>query len=406
MEPKNLEKLKKGLIYSTFVIVFGVVMWIIFAPKSASAKEENAVDSLASLPEPTTTDFFDDKMSIYDKFNNQKNQDSIELASQNSLDSLSKIHSIDGYDFTISDNNNFSAKQAMGDLYDITENTQRYREQERTIERLKEDNNQLSRRLNQLEYEKSQYASTKELFRGNGSSNPSEVPVMELAKSNATERDIVPPSSSFIGAKKKVIKIELDKKENVSVLGVDKSEVGTNSFNSDLSAKKPKNDIEQNTIKAVIDHTITVKDGDIVPLRLKQSVKIDDIYYPKNTIVYGLVNIGNNRLNISISKLEIDNNIYDTDLVVYDNDGQLGLYVPVLNKASLTKDLSKGVGNSTQSTSSSISITGETNPMRQLQSDATRGVISGISNFIQNKLNEVKVTLKGGYNVFIMSNKN
>lgn len=397
MDAKNVEKLKKILIYTTFILVFIALMWVIFSPKDSNDTDKNVLDSISSIPDPTTTDFFDDKMSVYDKLVTDNQKDSADLQAQRSLDSMFSPEGAMMSDF--SQPVAPSTSMVMNDIYDITENSARYREAEERAERLKSEKIELERRLARLEYERDEMASLKDNF------NP-EMPAVtannsiEGVMATAKERDI---ASSFAPAKKKPIKIEVEKGDNVSVLGGATDNVA-NSFNSDLTAKKQEQSDGQNTIKAVVDHTITIKDGDIVPLRLKQSVRIDDIYYPKNTIVYGFANVSGTRLHISIKKLEINNSIHDTDLVVYDNDGQEGLYVPVLSKNSLARDISKGVGSSTQSAGTNISISGENDPVRQLQTDATRGVISGISNFIQNKLNEVKITLKGNYNVFIMSN--
>lgn len=399
MDAKNTEKLKKILIYTTFAVVFIALMWIIFSPKDSGDKDKNVLDSISSIPEPTTSDFFDDKMSVYDKFVTESQKDSADMQAQKSLDSMFSPGGTMMNDF--SQPVAPSTSMVMNEIYDITENSARYREAEERAERLKSEKIELERRLARLEYERDEMTSLKDNFTPEAPAATDNNPI-EGIRSTAQERDI---ASSFAPAKKKPIKIEVEQGENVSVLGGDMSS-RANSFNSDLTAKKQEQSDGQNTIKAVVDHTITIKDGDIVPLRLKQSVRIDDIYYPKNTIVYGFANVSGTRLHISIKKLEINNSIHDTDLVVYDNDGQEGLYVPVLSKNSLASDISKGVGSSTQSAGTNISISGENNPVRQLQTDATRGVISGISNFIQNKLNEVKITLKGNYNVFIMSNKN
>jgi len=96
---------------------------------------------------------------------------------------------------------------------------------------------------------------------------------------------------------------------------------------------------KDNIIKAIIDQGQKLKNGNKVQIRV-----IEDSYYypgginnksiylflPQNTLLYGVCSMNQSRLKISIPSIQIpdiNNQIYSSNLIVYDMDGMEGIYI-------------------------------------------------------------------------------
>jgi conjugative transposon TraM protein len=108
-----------------------------------------------------------------------------------------------------------------------------------------------------------------------------------------------------------------------------------------------KNDEKSLLIKAEIYETATVLDGNRVKLRLLEDTRINGLEIPKNSFVYGICKINNERLHIQITQLPVKNNFLPVDLAIHDLDGLPGLYVPDNAARKVTKE----VGSSTNTSS-------------------------------------------------------
>ena len=100
-------------------------------------------------------------------------------------------------------------------------------------------------------------------------------------------------------------------------------------------------------IKAEIYETTTVLDGNRVKLRLLEDARIDGMKIPRNTFLYGICKVKNERLNISISQIPADETFLPVDLVIHDLDGLSGLYVP----GNAARKVTREVGSSTNTSS-------------------------------------------------------
>ena len=108
-----------------------------------------------------------------------------------------------------------------------------------------------------------------------------------------------------------------------------------------------KNNEKSQLIKAEIYETTTVLDGNRVKLRLLEDTRINVLEIPKNSFVYGICKINNERLHIQITQLPVKNNFLPVDLAIHDLDGLPGLYVPDNAARKVTKE----VGSSTNTSS-------------------------------------------------------
>jgi conjugative transposon TraM protein len=108
-----------------------------------------------------------------------------------------------------------------------------------------------------------------------------------------------------------------------------------------------KNNEKSSLIKAEIYETATVLDGNRVKLRLLEDAWVNGLLIPKNSFVYGICKISNERLHIQITQLPVKNNFLPVNLTIHDLDGLPGLYVP----DNAARKVSKEVGSSTNTSS-------------------------------------------------------
>ncbi|THV57570.1 conjugative transposon protein TraM [Chryseobacterium candidae] len=74
-----------------------------------------------------------------------------------------------------------------------------------------------------------------------------------------------------------------------------------------------------------------ILDKNIIPIRIKEDMRLTDIpgglVIPKNSIVYGKISLGEDRINIDIESYKKDNVLYQLNFRVYDYDGRQGIHM-------------------------------------------------------------------------------
>lgn len=154
--------------------------------------------------------------------------------------------------------------------------------------------------------------------------------------------------------------------------------------------------VNKNTIAAVVANNQSVTDGESVKLRTTEPMWVGSRLIPRNTVIVGSARVQGERLEIEISSIECDGSIYDVELQVYDSDGQEGINIPNSMESDALHEIGANMG-STMGSSINIS----TNTGAQIASDVGRGLINGISQYLNKKLRTVKVHLKAGYRVML-----
>ena len=165
------------------------------------------------------------------------------------------------------------------------------------------------------------------------------------------------------------------------------------SFNTSVGSSKT---VNKNTIAAVVANNQSVIDGESVKLRTTEPMWVGSRLIPRNTVIVGSARVQGERLEIEISSIECDGSIYDVELQVYDSDGQEGINIPNSMESDALHEIGANMG-STMGSSINIS----TNPGAQIASDVGRGLINGVSQYLNKKLRTVKVHLKAGYRVML-----
>lgn len=155
-----------------------------------------------------------------------------------------------------------------------------------------------------------------------------------------------------------------------------------------------------NTIAACISENQTIEQGGRVKLRLLQPLQAGSITVPANSLVTGVAVIQGERLDILVSSIEYAGNIIPVQLATYDMDGQKGIFVPGSETRNAVKD---AAGTVSESMGNSISFARSAG--QQAVMDLTRGVMQGGTRLIAGRVRAVKVTLKAGYKVLLVTKK-
>lgn len=153
-------------------------------------------------------------------------------------------------------------------------------------------------------------------------------------------------------------------------------------------------------IRACVDNDQTVTDGDRLRLRLLEPVMAGGHYIAAGSILYGMTRMDAQRLQVSVTSIEYDGGIIPVDLSVYDTDGGRGLYVPSSAERNAVKEAAasivSGMGNG---------ISFSQTAGQQVAMDITRGVMTGGSQYLAAKLRQVRVTVRAGYKLLLVDDK-
>ena len=171
----------------------------------------------------------------------------------------------------------------------------------------------------------------------------------------------------------------------------------TRSFSTAVGTKRTN---FKNTISACIATDQSVTDGQSVRLRTLEPMWIGNSLLPKNTSIVGVARLQGERLEIKIENIEALGCIMEVDLSVYDSDGQEGINIPNSMESDALHEIGANMGSTM---GSSINLT--TNAGAQLVSDVGKGLINGVSQYLNKKLRTVKVHLKSGYKIMLKQNE-
>ena len=171
----------------------------------------------------------------------------------------------------------------------------------------------------------------------------------------------------------------------------------TRSFSTAVGTKRTN---FKNTISACVATDQSVTDGQSVRLRTLEPMWIGNSLLPKNTSIVGVARLQGERLEIKIENIEALGCIMEVDLSVYDSDGQEGINIPNSMESDALHEIGANMGSTM---GSSINLT--TNAGAQLASDVGKGLINGVSQYLNKKLRTVKVHLKSGYKIMLKQNE-
>ncbi|HXB94365.1 MAG TPA: conjugative transposon protein TraM [Puia sp.] len=146
-----------------------------------------------------------------------------------------------------------------------------------------------------------------------------------------------------------------------------------------------------NTIAAVVPEDQTLTAGATLALRITDSIRVDGRVLPAGQLVYGTVNIQNDRMTVRIGALRDERNLYITELEVYDLDGLAGIHIPGV----LSRDVAK------QSADAGVNSLNVLNMDPSLGAQAASAGIQTVKSFVGHKVRQVRVSVKAGYRVLL-----
>ena len=152
------------------------------------------------------------------------------------------------------------------------------------------------------------------------------------------------------------------------------------------------------TVRACVAATQVIRAGSTVRLRLLEPVRIDGMVIPRNTPVYGTATISGMRLQVVVSSVEYGGRIFAVEASAYDLDGQPGLNVPNSRERTALKEALASVG---QTAGTSVNVTRSAG--QQVLSELARGGLQASSQYVAEKLREVKITLKVNHQLLLIS---
>ena len=405
-----LKNLKKVGVYIGLAVVFALSMWLIFVP-SESTKQAEQKGLNTTIPQPKDESIIGDKKSAYEQQQSKERAESKMRTLQDFEDLMGKNEQRDedqnaAVQPQSKTENHFSGRSVAREKAGVKGSIAAYRDINRTMdnfydhprvdmetERLKDENQRLRAQLESK----------------NSTANVMDEQVKLMEKSYEMAAKYLPKSPTgntvdFQKAEdsiqpktgKKVIAAPVRKLKEQIVSRLDQSQKPeqvdfiTPVGNDQDAALK-------NTISACVHEQQTLTSGQSVRLRLLEPVKIGNQLVPKGTLISGTAAIGGDRLSLFISSIEYQGNITAVDLIVYDTDGQPGIYIPASMENSALKEIGAGMG---QGMGSSFSIT--QNAGQQVAADLSKGIIQGTSAYLSKKVKQVKVHLKSGYKVFLL----
>ena len=419
MDNKQKEQLKKGLVFGGLGLLFALSMWFIFAPsgKEKSAAQQGLNDS---IPQATTEQLTGNKLKAYE-LGDKSRQD------EQTREEMGRLS--DYFDSNTAPSESERA-EAAASTAKIESSMHRYEENNRLLNSFyAPDPNEQEREALRSELDNLK----KELAAKNENEDAEERRQLALMeKSYQMAAKYLPQSSSttnaahaFTPAKEKgtletsatkqasstsslpVMEVLAERKQVVSSLNQPMSDVyfmeeygkkaRNMGFHSLTSTAVP---TVRNTLKVVVDRTTVLKEGDNVVLRLLESAKVQGLHIPRQSRLIARAKIEGNRLHLLVKSIEVEGRIIAVKLSAYDTDGQEGVFIPGSEDVNALKEVGANIGGSM-----GTSFTFASSAKDQIISEAARGVMQGASLLLQKKLRTVKVTLKGGYRLFLVQTK-
>lgn len=147
-----------------------------------------------------------------------------------------------------------------------------------------------------------------------------------------------------------------------------------------------------NMTPAVVHGDQDISNGSVVKLRLLQNIVLDNgVVIPANHYVYGTANINQDRVNITISTIAINNNSYVLKREVCDNTGISGIFIPQLANAQDINNAGIDVVDQITQVGRTTGVTGR----------VAASVIQSGKNILRKNANEKKVILKANHKIFL-----
>ena len=375
-EAERKMRMKYLVAFPAMFLTTGIILWLIFDSfGDGAATTTNGFNQ--NMPEPDAQEITADKRDAY-----AAQKDTVRVTT----DTIPHVDSIPQ-----------SAEEPEPDMVEASD--QAYQQVQASLQDfyIPEDNSaaqvaELQARIDELEAQNAM---------AHQSQQPNEMELMEqsyklaaqyLGTGNGGQKAVIVDEPE---EDRKVMPVNQVNRNVVSSLSA--STDNTRSFSTAVGTKLTN---FKNTISACVATDQSVTDGQSVRLRTLEPMWIGNSLLPKNTTVVGAARLQGERLEIKIESIEALGCIMEVDLSVYDSDGQEGINIPNSMESDALHEIGANMGSTM---GSSINLT--TNAGAQLASDVGKGLINGVSQYLNKKLRTVKVHLKSGYKIMLKQNE-
>ena len=393
LSEEEILRRRKYIVIPAFVLVFLAVLCLIFAPSGDSGETAAGGSGFnVNVPEPTTVQLEGNKTDVYERQQARREKD----RRMQSLSDLAGrlLEGKKGADSIPSPNGSIRQSadtygQIAGQLESFYETPQA------TTGALEQKVEELSRRLEEAEAENRRTGSREEMMEQSYRMAARYLnPKPEATPDEVEEEKPEPvPVSRVETGTTSALEQPLTDSAFVASLAVERNY----GFNTAVGSSYR---MGMNTIPACISESQTLEQGGRVKLRLLEPLQAGSVTIPANSPVTGTADIRGERLDILVSSIEYAGNIIPVELATYDIDGQRGIFVPGSESRTAAKEV---LGEVSQSMGGSISFAGSAG--QQVAMDLTRGVLQGGTRFISQRVKAVKVKLKAGYRVLLVTKK-
>lgn len=416
------DKFKKPVIFGLMAIVFIACLYLIFKPKNGG-EEDKDKGLKNAVPEATDKGLQADKQKAYEK----EMVDEREAAKRNSLMSLSDYWSNNdtsvnaelspqkvtapssgGLGINGQQNSSLSsyqnAQQTLGSFYrdDDREKLALRKQVDELKDRLSEKDVPQTPSLNdQLALmEKSYEMASRYLPSGSAVHAVPAVSAGPSMDSMVVKTAALPikkaKTESMKGVKKSIVSSLYREEDQAEIL----NGIAYRNLNFITPGQTAESDIARNSIRAMIMETKTLSGDGSLKLRLSEKATIAGYNVPKGTELVAETKFQGTRLQLKISAVEVSGNIIPVEILVYGTDGQLGLLVPRSDEINAAGEIAANM-----SQSSGMNISMSRSAGQQVASDLSRGLIQGVSGYFSKKLRAVKVTVRSGHPVLLVTKK-
>ena len=390
------------MVFSSLGVLFAAFMYLIFAPSEEEVERmENGNGINAIIPQATTGNLTDDKLKAYEFDSKEK-----DVEREKAIGTLSGL-----YETQLPSREN----ETDNEQKDVDEN-----HIDRSVHQYMETSDALTN-FYETDYDAEKEEMREEIERLNNeirlmeeSGNEEEEQLALLEKSYQMASKYLPVNGSYEQSEKRsentddipVFEVVPEYRTVVSSLVQQKSDdefMAEYSGDRNLGFNTPtsqKTDAVKNTIACRVDRTTTIKDDEMLQLRLMESVRIANVLIPKNSLLTARSKLSGNRMMLFVSSIEVGENIYPVKLTAYDMDGQEGVFIPGSEEMDAIKEIGADVGGSI-----GTSFTFSSSAKDQIIADAAKGLMQGTSNYIVKKIRTIKVTFKGGHRLMLMPSK-
>ena len=375
-EAERKMRMKYLVAFPAMFLTTGIILWLIFDSFGDGAATTNGFNQ--NMPEPDAQEITADKRDAY-----AAQKDTVRVAT----DTIPHVDSIPQ-----------SVEEPEPDMVEASD--QAYQQVQASLQDfyIPEDNSaaqmaELQARIDELEAQNA-------MAQQQGQ-QPNEMELMEqsyklaaqyLGTGNGGQQAVIVDEPD---EDRKVMPVNQVNRNVVSSLSA--STDNTRSFSTAVGTKRTN---FKNTISACVATDQSVTDGQSVRLRTLEPMWIGNSLLPKNTNIVGVARLQGERLEIKIESIEALGCIMEVDLSVYDSDGQEGINIPNSMESDALHEIGANMGSTM---GSSINLT--TNAGAQLASDVGKGLINGVSQYLNKKLRTVKVHLKSGYKIMLKQNE-